>query len=320
MTDSTSTRKNFATIAVTRETALLGLIVLQLILFSLLFPYSFPTAANFSAIVRNLALDGILATGMMMMMIGGSFDLSVGGMFSLAGVVTGWLMKSAGLPVPLAITAGLGVAAFGGFLNGVIVARVKVNALIATLGTMGIFRGFAVLAGGPGITFLPPSFSALGQSELLGLQTPVWVMLLLAVLFQYLLARTSFFRRYYYIGNNPKAATLSGINVPKMQVVGFTLMGLIAGLAGILFAARIGTAVSIAGDGAELRVITAVILGGASLTGGKGKIWGALIGVAFIALINNIVIIARVSSYWQSILIGVVLVCAVALDAVWKNR
>jgi ribose/xylose/arabinose/galactoside ABC-type transport system permease subunit len=135
MTESTSTPKNLAALAITRETALLGLIVLQLSLFAILFPYSFPTAANFSAIIRNLALDGILAL------------------------------------------AALALAAFGGFINGVIVARVKVNALIATLGTMGIFRGFAILIGEPGITVLPPSFSAIGQAEWLGLQTPVWVML-----------------------------------------------------------------------------------------------------------------------------------------------
>lgn len=308
-------RKLAASARVSRESGLMILIVLQIILFSIMFPVSFPTFGNFAAVVRNMALDGILATGMMLLMIGGLFDLSIGAMFSMVGVVTGWLMKTAGVPVPVAIAIGLGVAALGGFLNGFIVAKVRVNALIATLGTMGIFRGVAILLGGPGINFLPASFTRLGQAQLFGIQSPVWLMLFVAVLSHYLLARTSFFRQYYYIGSNPKAARLSGIGVERMQVLGFVLMGLLAGLSGIAFASRIGTSVSIAGDGAELRVITAVILGGASLNGGKGTVRGAIVGVAFIALINNVLIISAVSAYWQSIIIGVVLVCAVAADA-----
>jgi ribose transport system permease protein len=306
--------------APSRELLLVALIVLQIIIFSILFPISFPNFENFSAILRNMAVDGILAVGMMAMLIAGLFDLSVGGMLSMIGVITGWLMKQAGFPAWLAILTGLVVAALGGLINGLVVAKLRVNALITTLGTMGIFRGFAVLIGGPGIGFLPESFNRIGQSQLFGIQTPVWMMLTLALIFQYLMSRTAFFRQYYYIGANEKAATLSGINVTRMQIVAFTIMGLIAGLAGIVFASRIGTSVSIAGDGAELRVITAVILGGASLNGGKGTIWGALIGVTFIALIQNILIIAKVDAYWQNIIIGVVLVAAVALDAAFNRR
>jgi ribose transport system permease protein len=303
-----------------RELLLVALIVLQVVVFSILFPISFPTFDNFAAILRNMAADGILAIGMMTMLIAGLFDLSVGGMLSMIGVITGWLMKQAGFPVWLAILTGLAMAALGGLINGLVVAKLRVNALITTLGTMGIFRGVAVLIGGPGIGFLPESFNRIGQSQLFGVQSPVWMMVALALVFQYLMSRTAFFRQYYYIGANEKAAALSGINVTRMQIVAFTIMGLIAGLAGIVFASRIGTSVSIAGDGAELRVITAVILGGASLKGGKGTIWGALIGVTFIALIQNILIIAKVDPYWQNIVIGVVLVAAVALDAAFNRR
>jgi ribose transport system permease protein len=221
--------------------------------------------------------------------------------------------------VPVAVLGGIAAGAAAGLLNGVIVARAKVNALIATLGTMGIYRGVAVLLGGPGITFLPPSFSRPGQAVLLGLQGPVWLMLVVAILFQFMLERTRFFRQYYYIGNNAKAARLSGIDVPRMQIVGFTLMGLLAGIAGIAFASRVGTSVSVSGDGAELRIITAAILGGASLNGGKGTIWGALIGVGFVALVNNALIIGSVSAYWQSIITGIVLVLAVSLDRFTKS-
>jgi ribose/xylose/arabinose/galactoside ABC-type transport system permease subunit len=302
-----------------RELALVALTLFIIVLFSIRFPTSFRSFDNFSAILRNLAFEGILAIGMMLMLVGGVFDLSVGAMASMIGVITGALMKQAGLPVPVAVLCGLLAAAAGGFLNGFIVAKVRVNALITTLGTMGVFQGMALLIGGPGITFLPDSFTRPGQAELLGLQMPVWLLLALALVGHYCLAHTRFFRQFYYIGSNPKAAHLSGINVERLQILSFTLMGLLAGLAGITYASRIATASSTVGIGAELQAITAVILGGASLSGGKGTIGGALVGVFFMALMKNVLIISRVSSEWQGIILGAVLVLAVAVDSM-MNR
>jgi len=298
----------------TRETILIALTLLAIAGATAAFPRSFPTFANLSTLLRNTALDGVMACGMVVLMVGGVFDLSVGSMFSMIGVLTAWLMTSGRVPMPLAILAGLSIAALGGALNGLVVAKVRVNALITTLGTMQIFRGIAVLVGGPGIANLPPSFSKLGQAELFGLQSPVWLMVGVAILGQWLLSKTRFFRRYYYIGANAKAAHLSGIPVDRMLIAAFTLSGLLAGLAGITFAARVATASSTAGDAAELRIITAVILGGASLTGGRGTVWGTLVGVLFISLINNVMIFAALKSEWQSIVIGSVLIIAVALD------
>ena len=298
----------------TRETVLLLLMLAAIIGAAVAFPRSFPTWANLTAVLRNMALDGVMGCGMVVLMVSGVFDLSVGSMFSMVGVLTAWMMTSAGLPPVLAIPAGLAIATLGGILNGWMVAKVKVNALIATLGTMQVFRGIAVLVGGPGIANLPPQFSRLGQTEWLGLQSPIWLLLVVAVIGQFLLARTRFFRKFYYIGANPKAALLSGISVEHMQIFAFALMGLLAGLAGMTFAARVATATSTSGDGAELRIITAVILGGASLSGGRGTVWGTLAGVLFISLINNIMIFARLSPEWQSIIIGCVLVIAVGMD------
>lgn len=302
-----------------RETLLLGLMVALIAFNSVTFPSIFPTLSNFTAILRSLAFDGMMVCGMMMLLVAGTFDLSIGGTFSMAGVIAGWLMKQGGVPVFAAVLLAIAAAALGGWINGLIVARVRVNALIATLGTMGIYRGVAVLLGGPGITFLPESFSRPGQAVILGLQGPVWMMILMAGLFSFLLSRTRYFRQYYYIGNNAVAARLSGIDVPQLQTVAFTIMGSLAGFSGIAFASRVGTSVSISGDGAELRIITAAILGGASLTGGKGTIWGALLGVGFIALLNNALIIASISAYWQSIITGAVLVLAVAMDRFTKK-
>jgi ribose transport system permease protein len=304
----------------TRETLLVALTLAAIAGASLAYPTSFPTFRNLSALLRNMAMDGVMACGMVVLLVSGMFDLSVGSMLSMAGVLTGWLLTQAQLPAPLAIVVGLGIAALGGALNGWIVAKVRVNALIATLGTMQIFRGIAVLVGGPGIANLPPSFAHWGQAQWLGLQAPVWLMLVVAAVGQFLMAKSRFFRRYYYIGANAKAASLSGIPVDRMLILAFTLMGLLAGLAGIAFASRMATANSTAGDGAELRIITAVILGGASLQGGRGTVWGTLVGVFFISLINNVMIFARLSPEWQSIVIGMVLVLAVAMDRFLSRR
>jgi len=303
-----------------RELALAAVTAFILILFSVLYPRSFFSVQNFTAILRNLAFEGILAVGMMLMLIGGVFDLSVGAMASLIGVITGALMKKAGLPVPLSIVIGLAIAALGGCLNGFVVAKVRVNALITTLGTMGIFQGIALIVGGPGITYLPDSFTKVGQFEFLRLQAPVWLLLLLAVAAHYCLTHTRFFRQYYYVGSNAKAARLSGIKVERLQMLAFTIMGVLAGIAGITYASRIATASSTVGVGSELQAITAVILGGASLTGGKGTIWGAMIGVFFMGLMKNVLIISRVSSEWQGIALGAVLVLAVALDSVMNRK
>lgn len=306
--------------AYSRELGLLGLILLEVAIVSALYPDTFPTVDNFTAILRNMAGDGIMAVGMMLLLIGGVFDLSIGAMFSLTGVLVGWFLTVGGLPVPLAILCTLAIAALGGFLNGFVVAKVGVNALITTLGTLGIFKGIAILIAGPGISFLPDSFSRLGQAEFVKIQSSVWLMLGIGILFHYLLSHTRYFRQYYYIGGNERAATLSGIKVARMQILAFTLMSLLAGLAGIAFASRVASSVSIAGDGTELRVITAVILGGASLAGGRGTIWGALLGVFFIALIGNVLIIANVGSEWQSIVLGLVLVGAVAIDSILNRE
>jgi len=313
-------RRRFAR---SRELGLLLLLAVIIILFRVLYPASweyFATFDNFSSVLRNMAFEGILALGMMLMLVGGTFDLSVGATASMVGVVTGWLMKTAGWPVPVAVTSGLAVAAFSGFINGFVVAKVRVNALITTLGTMGVFSGIALLVGGPGITFLPPGFASFGKSEFLGLQTPVWIVIALGLVGHYCLAHTRLFRQFYYLGSNPKAAFLSGLNVERLQIFSFTLMGLLAGLAGIVYAARVATASSTVGAGKELGAITACILGGASLQGGRGTAWGALLGVLFVALIQNMLLIKQVRPEWQGIILGCVLVFAVAVDAILNRK
>lgn len=298
-----------------RETDLLVVIFLTVVVLSILYPSSFYSWDNARAILRNLAFDGIMAVGMMALMISGTFDLSIGSTMSLSGVLAGLLAVKYGWPTPLAMLAGLAGGGVAGLVNGWVVARVRVNAMITTLGTMKAVESSALLIGGPGVSNLPKGFTVLGQTELLGLQLPVWIMLALAAGAHYLLRNSRHFRQIYYVGANVKAARLSGIGVERIQILGFTAMGVIAGASGLLFAARIGTALSTAGTGAELRVITAVILGGASLTGGKGSILGALIGVLFIALVSNALLIMDIPAAWHGWVVGTLLVLAVALDS-----
>ena len=297
-----------------RVYSLLALLTIVVIVTSITFPETFPTFGNFRQIMLNLSIDTIVAVGMMILLISGAFDLSVGSVVAFSGCLTAYLMHFYGVPVPLAIAAGISGAAIIGLLNGWLIAYQGINPMIQTLAMMGIVRGLALMVSGSGIQSLPYWFNAIGQSTLLGIQMPVWYMLLTVSLFAFLVNKTIAFRRFYYIGGNEKAADLSGIRVKRMKMVGFLISALLAGVAGILLSSRIGAALPTMGRGLELRVITAVILGGASLSGGYGKITGALLGALFMGIISNIMVISRVSGYWQEIILGLILISTLWLD------
>ena len=219
-----------------------------------------------------------------------------------------------GRPPPVAAVGGIAAGAALGAINGFIVTRIRINALIATLATMAIYRGVTQLVSGTGITPIGAAFKAYGQTVVLGLQMPFWVMLAVVVASGWAVARTRFFRQYYFIGGNARAAQLSGIRVQRLTMIAFVIMGALAGLAGVLGAARLNSAVVTAGIGVELSVITATVLGGASLRGGEGSVLGGLLGVLFIAIVQNALIINGVGVFWQNIIIGLVLLLAVSLD------
>lgn len=291
-----------------------GSILLLCIVMTFAFPGKFATVDNFSQLMLNLSIDTIVAVGMMVLMIAGMFDLSVGSVVAFAGGMAGYLMYYHDVHFILAIIAGLTGAILIGFINGLLIAKVGINPMIQTLAMMGIVRGFALMLSGAGIQNFPYGYITIGQAKLLGIQMPVWYMIIIVLLFGFLAKNTSFFRRYYFIGGNEKAARLSGINVEKMKVWAFVISATLAGIAGILLSSRLGAALSTSGRGLEMRVITAVILGGASLSGGYGKIWGAFLGALFMALINNLLILSRVSGYWQEVILGIILITAVGID------
>ena len=307
-------RRIVGRLADSRELMLFALIALLVTAMTVYYPNNFPTRFNISAVLLNAAQNGILVTGMMLLMIAGFFDLSVGSTLALAGVWAGVVVGWWGWPAEAGLLVGLAVGACAGLINGLIVTRLGINALIATLATMSIFRGLTYVTAGTGVTPIGNAFKAYGQSVVLGVQTPFWVMLAVVAAGAWAVARTRYFRQYYFVGGNPKAAKLSGIRVERLTVAGFVMMGTLAGLAGVLGASRLNSAVVSAGINVELSVITATVLGGASLKGGEGTIIGGVMGVLFIALVQNAMIINGVGVYWQNIIIGFVLLLAVSLD------
>jgi ribose transport system permease protein len=290
------------------------LLVVVVLCASIIFPSTFLTFENLRQILLNLSTDTIVAVGMMILLISGVFDLSVGSVVAFTGCLTANLMFFHGVPVPAAVLAGLASSLIIGFTNGYLVAFRNINPMIQTLAMMGIVRGLALMVSGSGIQKLPYWFNALGQSRLFGIQMPVWYMLLTVSIFSFFTSKTIFFRRYYYIGGNEKAAELSAIDVRKMKMYAFMLSAVLAGIAGILLSSRLGAALPTMGRGLELRVITAVILGGATLSGGQGKIVGALLGTILMGVVSNLMVISRVSGYWQEIILGIILISILWAD------
>lgn len=280
----------------------------------------FVNQANLSSVLLDAAQAGILTVGMTILMIGAAIDLSVGAVLALSGIVAGVLVKTYLIPVPIAIPIGISAGAICGAINGVIVTRLHINALITTLATLGIFRGVSQLISGTGVTTIGSGFSWLGQSSFLGVQYPFWFMFALVILFTFLTHRSRFFRQFYFIGGNDRAARLSGINPDRVVFLGFILSGVLAGLAGILTASRLDSAIVSAGTGVELKVITAAVLGGAALRGGSGSIPGAFLGAIFISLLANALIISKVEPYWQQIVVGIVLIGAVSTEYLQRRR
>jgi len=296
---------------------MLGIIV---ILMSIIYPYSFPTRANIVSVLLDTAQLAILTTGMMCLLISGVFDISIGATLAFGGIVAGIMVKLWGLHPVIAIIGGLLAGTMVGAANGFIVTRLRVNAMIATLATQYIVRGVILIIAPSGVSNLPESYKPFGQTMILGLQSPFWVMAVVVGLLWFLMEKTRFFRQLYYIGAKRKAAKLSGIKVERLTMINFIIMGTLAGLCGSVLASRLSNAVVLAGTGVEMKTIAAAILGGASLTGGVGNVPGAFLGALFMSVIQNVLIICKVPVSYQSIIVGLILVFALGLDQMGKAK
>ena len=295
------------------EIRIVGIVLVVGIVLTLSTPY-FLNSSNLVAVAIGFATDAIIAIAMTIVLITGGFDLSVGSVLALGGMIVAILLH-AGWSMWAAMACGLLAGAFVGALNGLIITRVGVNPLITTLGMMSIASSATlVVSGGYPLSSFPASFLFIGQGLLAGLPFSILLVVVLVVIGDILLRKTSWLRLAYYVGSNEHAAELSGISVRWVRLISYVFCGLMAALAGIVATARLSSAFPLAGAGTELRVISACVIGGASLAGGEGTILGSLLGVLLMALINNGLVLLNVSIYWQGIVSGLILIAAVSFD------
>jgi len=294
-----------------------GLLLLG-IFFSFSSPFFF-SVNNILTVATQTAVIAIIAIGQTYVLITGGIDLSIGSNIALSAMVSGLFMR-AGIPVPIAIIAGLLTGTLSGLINGTLVAFAKLPPFIATLGTMTAARGVSfTLTQGIPISNLPASFTVFGTGHTLGIPNMVLVMLALVIVFGFILAKTKLGRHVYATGSNYEAARLSGVNTRRVQLTAYMFSGLLAAFAGLLMAGRIITAQPAAGDGFELDAVAASVIGGASTMGGEGSIAGTFVGAFIIGVLRNGLNLIGVTPHIQRIIIGVVIVAAVFLDKIKKK-
>jgi len=280
---------------------------------------NFMTAGNTMNILRQVSINVVLASGMTFVILTAGIDLSVGSILAVSAVL-GMLMSLAPLPalsIPVFLLAGLAL----GLLNGVLVAYVGLNPFVVTLGTMTALRGAAyLLAGGTSVlNDTIPSFEWMGNGDFLSIPWLIWLAALVVLVSWFILRKTVLGLQIYAVGGNPQAARLTGIKVSLILLFVYAMSGLCSGLGGAMSASRLYAANGNWGTGYELDAIAAVVLGGTSLMGGVGSVWGTVVGALIIGVMNNGLTILGLSSFWQYVAKGVVIVLAVMLDK-WRQR
>jgi ribose transport system permease protein len=294
--------------------ALLMAWILLLIVFTATSPY-FLNLRNLLNIGRAVAIMGVVATGVTIGLIGGVFDLSIAAVADLSTVVTGLVFLNFGVPPILAILIGLVVGLICGLINGTLVTRLRINPIIGTLATAGVYRGIAfLLTGGTSHAINSQGFRWLGRQEVFGIPTAILVMAVVMLIGHIVLRYSKFGRNTYAIGGNPLASRLAGINVDRHRMKLFVVVSVAASLGGLIMLSKIGTMIPNANAGSELNMIAAAILGGTALAGGGGTIQGTLMGVLILGTLSNGLVMNNVNVYWQQIASGVALVIAVGLD------
>lgn len=280
----------------------------------------FLTKENLSSVIRQTAVINIVALGMTLIIVAGGIDLSVGSMLALSGYL-GSLAMERGWPIPAAVAVGLLTGLACGTANGVMTSRLRLNPFIVTLGTLGIYRGLAlVVSGGLPVHQLPREFAALAEGSLAGVPSVLWVLVACAALVHFLLTRTRFGRYAFAIGSNPDAALYAGVPVAFHLTAVFALGGLLTGLAAMVECSRLMTGQPTSGQGYELQAIAAVVIGGGSLRGGEGSVTGTLIGAFIMGLLANGSDLLGISPYVQQAVIGAVIILAVLIDELRKRR
>lgn len=299
------------------NTILIVLFIALILIFSILSPYFF-SFKNASNLLTNSAIIGIVALAETLVLIMGGLDISVGSVVALSGVVVAKYYESIGIGGAIILALGIGV--IFGLINGLSVTRLRINPLIATIATMSIARGLAfVVNNGQTASILDKGFGKIGRSSTLGLHNFIWYYIILFVIMYIITKRTTYGRALYAIGGNEKATLLAGIKVKKIQFITYMICAIVAAVAGIAQTSQMAAGAPQAGLGLEMSVISAIILGGASLDGGRGSIVGTTIGVLLIGTLKNGLLLKSVSSDWQGIIMGALMLFALAADQMRKK-
>lgn len=302
-----------------------GTLILLIAVLSALEPKTFLTAENFFNVLSRSSVNGIMAMGMTAIIISGGIDLSVGSMMALSGMVAGLVMTKDGSVVPtaglmwLGTLAGLGAGLVCGLLNGGLITRLNLPPFIVTLGTMSAFRGISYVMN-DGMMFDVPTYTFLGQSTLAGIPVNVLIFLAIVLIAFFILRYTPLGRYTYAIGSNRQAAYHAGVNVNRNLLTIYTLTGVFVGLAAMIATSRTVSAQPTAGLSLELDIIAAVVIGGASLSGGRGTVVGTIIGTLLISFLRNGLTLLGISTNIQLVVIGAIIIGAVALDQMARAR
>ncbi|TXJ21324.1 ribose ABC transporter permease [Brachyspira aalborgi] len=279
----------------------------------------FRTVNNFLSLLRQSAINGLIAFGMTCVILTGGIDLSVGSVLALTSIICAHTIKI-GLPAPLSMLIALIFGIILGTISGLMVTKSRLQPFIATLITMTGYRGLTmILSGGKPISRLGNNLllNQIGKGSFLGIPIPVWILIIFFAIFLFVLKKTVLGRQIYATGSNAKAAELAGININNIKLIVYAVSGFMASLSGLILVSRLGSAQPTLGSGYELDAIAAVALGGTSMKGGRGKITGTLIGILIIAVLNNGLNIIGVSSYYQDVVKALVIFLAVISD---RNR
>ena len=299
------------------ETILAALVVVALVVLATQSERFF-TAANILNQGRLMAEAGLVALTMTFVIITGGIDLSVGSILGLAAILVGVLWKNLGLALPVAMVLAVGAGGLAGLVNGLIVTRFKVPPLIATLATLALYRGLAEgISQSRSVRGYPEWFYALGQGDAAGMPVQVWILLVATVAAAGILGLTTFGRATYAVGANETAARFSGVAVDRTRLLIYTASGLMSGLAAVIFVSRVTTTRSDMGSGLELDVITAVVLGGTSIFGGKGTVVGTVLGLVLIQALRSGLSLAGVKGDGTIVVIGLVLIGAILVSNVF---
>ena len=297
------------------------LIVLGLGIFMTFASPFFLSVNNMLIILNGLSLDMIIATAMTILLIGGNIDFSVGSILGCTGFLGGLLMQT-GTPIPIAILAALAFGMLLGFVNGVLIVNLKVLPIVVTMGTWMAYKGVGLMMiGNSSVSNIPIAFKDIAQRwTVSGIPFIIVVMLVVMLIGIVLLKYVTFFHESYFIGGNPDSARLAGINVSRFVVVMYMLTGLMCAVAGLLMVSRLGSAPSTMGQGNEFRIVTGLLIGGVSFSGGEGSVFGTFLGVLLMGMISNALAIFAINGNMQLVIIGFILVFAVWMDESNRRR